>query len=97
MKDGNLVVTDLNSTNGTFIDDKRLTPGVPAIISPGRLLTFGNMSPNSSLPNHSFLTIHITHYILPNLRPHYHNDANMLEHHIYKISSSSLDPPPAFE
>lgn len=43
MKEGSLVVTDLNSTNGTFIDDKRLSPGVPAMIQPGRYLTFGTV------------------------------------------------------
>ncbi|KAK1378767.1 FHA domain-containing protein [Heracleum sosnowskyi] len=42
MKEGSLVVTDLNSTNGTFIDDKRLSPGVPATIQSGRYLTFGD-------------------------------------------------------
>ncbi|WOH11673.1 hypothetical protein DCAR_0831163 [Daucus carota subsp. sativus] len=42
MKEGSLVVTDLNSTNGTFIDDKRLSPGVPATIETGRYLTFGD-------------------------------------------------------
>lgn len=42
MKEGSLVVTDLNSTNGTFIDDKRLSPGVPATIQTGRYLTFGD-------------------------------------------------------
>ncbi|KAM7528331.1 hypothetical protein LguiB_031741 [Lonicera macranthoides] len=39
-KDGSLVVTDLDSTNGTFIDDKRLSPGVAAAVSPGRCITF---------------------------------------------------------
>lgn len=43
MKEGSLVVTDLNSTNGTFIDDKRLSPGVPATIETGRYLTFGTV------------------------------------------------------
>lgn len=41
-KDGNLLVTDLDSTNGTFIDDKRLTPGVVATLSPGSRVTFGD-------------------------------------------------------
>ena len=41
-KDGSLLVTDLDSTNGTFIDEKRLTPGVPAIVPPGRYITFGD-------------------------------------------------------
>ena len=38
-----LLVTDLDSTNGTFIDDKRLRPGVVAAASPGTCITFGNM------------------------------------------------------
>ncbi|XP_009606603.1 uncharacterized protein [Nicotiana tomentosiformis] len=37
-----LVVTDLDSTNGTFIGEKRLRPGVAAAASPGSLLTFGD-------------------------------------------------------
>lgn len=44
-KDGNLLVTDLDSTNGTFINDKRLTPGVVATLSPGSCVTFGKLSP----------------------------------------------------
>lgn len=40
-KDGDLLVTDLGSTNGTFIDEKRLTPGVPSVIPSGRYVTFG--------------------------------------------------------
>ncbi|KAI3756386.1 hypothetical protein L1987_56206 [Smallanthus sonchifolius] len=41
-KGGALLVTDLGSTNGTFIDEKRLTPGVPAVVPPGRYITFGD-------------------------------------------------------
>lgn len=40
-KGGDLVLTDLNSTNGTFIDEKRLAPGVPYVVPPGRYVTFG--------------------------------------------------------
>lgn len=40
-KGGDLLVTDLGSTNGTFIDEKRLTPGVPSVIPSGRYVTFG--------------------------------------------------------
>ncbi|XP_065852134.1 uncharacterized protein [Euphorbia lathyris] len=36
----NLLVTDLDSTNGTFIDDKRLNPGVVAAVSSGSFITF---------------------------------------------------------
>lgn len=36
-----LVVTDLDSTNGTFIGEKRLVPGVAAAALPGSLVTFG--------------------------------------------------------
>ena len=43
-KEGNLLVTDLDSTNGTFIDDKRLRPGKVATISPGSCITFGTCS-----------------------------------------------------
>ncbi|XP_059593554.1 uncharacterized protein LOC100263360 isoform X1 [Vitis vinifera] len=43
-KEGGLLVTDLDSTNGTFIDDKKLSPGVAAPVSPGSCITFGNMT-----------------------------------------------------
>ncbi|KAF2306480.1 hypothetical protein GH714_018456 [Hevea brasiliensis] len=42
-KEGNLLVTDLDSTNGTFIDDKRLRPGVVAKAPPGSILTIGDI------------------------------------------------------
>lgn len=45
-KGDSLLVTDLDSTNGTFIDEKRLKPGVVAIASPGSRITFGNTSRN---------------------------------------------------
>ncbi|GAA0183035.1 RNA splicing factor [Lithospermum erythrorhizon] len=38
----NLVITDLDSTNGTFIDERRLTPGVPYAALPGNKITFGD-------------------------------------------------------
>ncbi|XP_057433340.1 uncharacterized protein LOC130726128 [Lotus japonicus] len=41
-KPGKLLVTDLDSTNGTFIDDKRLRPGVISPVSSGSLVTFGD-------------------------------------------------------
>ncbi|XP_028758063.1 uncharacterized protein LOC114717135 [Neltuma alba] len=41
-KGGNLLVTDLDSTNGTFVDDKKLRPGVVATVSSGSCLIFGD-------------------------------------------------------
>ncbi|CAL0323009.1 unnamed protein product [Lupinus luteus] len=41
-KQESLLVTDLDSTNGTFVDDKRLRPGVVATVSSGSLITFGD-------------------------------------------------------
>ncbi|XP_027081279.1 zeaxanthin epoxidase, chloroplastic-like [Coffea arabica] len=38
-----LVITDLDSTNGTFIDQRRLKPGVPAFAVPGSRITFGDV------------------------------------------------------
>ncbi|CAN8283807.1 unnamed protein product [Cochlearia groenlandica] len=38
----NLLVTDMNSTNGTFIEDKRLIPGVASPAFPGTRITFGD-------------------------------------------------------
>ncbi|OEL23489.1 hypothetical protein BAE44_0015492 [Dichanthelium oligosanthes] len=42
-KDGNLLVTDLDSTNGTYINERRLNPGFPVPIDPGSLLIFGDI------------------------------------------------------
>jgi len=55
--DGQLRVTDLNSTNGTFIDEQRLTP--TAILPKGSILRVGTISfrhdefPRSEAPRHS--------------------------------------------
>ncbi|XP_073147703.1 zeaxanthin epoxidase, chloroplastic [Henckelia pumila] len=38
----NLLITDLESTNGTFIGEKRLRPGVVSTALPGNLVTFGD-------------------------------------------------------
>lgn len=40
-KEGNLLVTDLDSTNGTYINDMRLKSGASAILTPGSYITFG--------------------------------------------------------
>uniref|UniRef100_A0A0E0F937 FHA domain-containing protein n=3 Tax=Oryza meridionalis TaxID=40149 RepID=A0A0E0F937_9ORYZ len=42
-KEGSLLVTDLDSTNGTYINERRLTPGFPTPIDPGSLLIFGDI------------------------------------------------------
>uniref|UniRef100_A0A0E0BET0 FHA domain-containing protein n=1 Tax=Oryza glumipatula TaxID=40148 RepID=A0A0E0BET0_9ORYZ len=42
-KEGSLLVTDLESTNGTYINERRLTPGFPTPIDPGSLLIFGDI------------------------------------------------------
>ncbi|KAK2640973.1 hypothetical protein Ddye_022736 [Dipteronia dyeriana] len=41
-KGENLLVTDLDSTNGTFVDNKRIRPGVVATVSSGSYITFGD-------------------------------------------------------
>ncbi|WCJ27976.1 SMAD/FHA domain-containing protein [Euphorbia peplus] len=43
-KGENLLVTDLDSTNGTFINEKRLKPGVVAAVSSGNFITFGDQN-----------------------------------------------------
>lgn len=41
-KEGSLFVTDLDSTNGTYLNEKRVPPGATARVAPGSLLTFGD-------------------------------------------------------
>ncbi|KAL4203177.1 hypothetical protein AMTRI_Chr01g102690 [Amborella trichopoda] len=41
-REGNLMVTDLDSTNGTYINEKRLNPGISAAASPGSCIVFGD-------------------------------------------------------
>jgi hypothetical protein len=38
-------VTDLDSTNGTYINERRLNPGFPVPIDPGSFLIFGLLDP----------------------------------------------------
>ncbi|CAL4995823.1 unnamed protein product [Urochloa decumbens] len=42
-KDGKLLVTDLDSTNGTYINERRLNPGFAIPIDPGSFLIFGDI------------------------------------------------------
>ena len=39
---GNIVVIDLGSTNGTFVDGHRLEPGQPEPLHPGSEISFGH-------------------------------------------------------
>ncbi|KAL2945592.1 Zeaxanthin epoxidase chloroplastic [Bienertia sinuspersici] len=41
-KEGSLLITDLDSTNGTYINEKRVPPGVTEVVPAGSLLTFGD-------------------------------------------------------
>ncbi|URD87551.1 FHA domain containing protein [Musa troglodytarum] len=41
-KGGTLLITDLDSTNGTYIDDKKLRPGAVTTVPPGSCITFGD-------------------------------------------------------
>lgn len=41
-KEGSLFITDLDSTNGTFINEKRVPPFATDRVPPGSLLTFGD-------------------------------------------------------
>ncbi|KAJ7296108.1 hypothetical protein O6H91_02G088500 [Diphasiastrum complanatum] len=41
-REGSLFVTDLDSTNGTFIDNKKLRPGAVTPVLPGSYITFGD-------------------------------------------------------
>lgn len=40
---GMLKITDMNSTNGTYVDGERLTPDVPFPVSPGQRIRFGDV------------------------------------------------------
>jgi pSer/pThr/pTyr-binding forkhead associated (FHA) protein len=37
-------ITDLNSTNGTFVNEQRLTPNLPHPLSSGDMIRIGSMS-----------------------------------------------------
>ncbi|CAM6007671.1 unnamed protein product [Sphagnum balticum] len=41
-RDGQLYVTDLDSTNGTYVDNKQIRPGAVTLVSPGSNVTFGD-------------------------------------------------------
>ncbi|XP_058755748.1 uncharacterized protein LOC131628956 [Vicia villosa] len=41
-KEDNLLVMDLDSTNGTYVNEIRLKPGVVTAVSPGSFITFGD-------------------------------------------------------
>jgi pSer/pThr/pTyr-binding forkhead associated (FHA) protein len=45
---GNLVVEDLGSVNGTFINGKRLSPYLPELLSDGDILQLGRLVINVS-------------------------------------------------
>ncbi|XP_057474332.1 uncharacterized protein LOC130762614 isoform X2 [Actinidia eriantha] len=47
---GSLLVTDLYSTNGTFIAEKRLRPGVAGTISSGSCITFDTLLLDPGIP-----------------------------------------------
>ncbi|RRT55129.1 hypothetical protein B296_00019887 [Ensete ventricosum] len=49
-KGGRLLITDLDSTNGTYIDDKKLRPGAVTTVPPGSCIIFGNHT--QKLPFH---------------------------------------------
>lgn len=41
-RNGQLFITDLDSTNGTFINEKRIRPGAVTSVPPGSYITFGD-------------------------------------------------------
>ncbi|XP_072975779.1 zeaxanthin epoxidase, chloroplastic [Typha angustifolia] len=41
-RNGDLLVTDLDSTNGTYINEKKLRPGAVTAAYPGSVITFGD-------------------------------------------------------
>nr|ABK23669.1 unknown [Picea sitchensis] len=43
-KEGILFVSDMNSTNGTYIDNTRLSPGAVTVLSAGSCITFGDIN-----------------------------------------------------
>lgn len=41
--DGTLAVTDMDSTNGTYVNERKLVPGFAVAVNPGSLLIFGDI------------------------------------------------------
>eukprot|EP00850_Spirogloea_muscicola_P010192 SM000059S18669 [mRNA] locus=s59:321850:322529:+ [translate_table: standard] len=41
-KDGKMFVTDLDSTNGTFLGGRKLRPGAVTQVDPGNVIVFGD-------------------------------------------------------
>lgn len=62
-KGGSLLVTDLDSTNGTYINERRLNPGFPVSIDPGSFLIFG-LYLDPTIPSVQF--IHQFNHVLEN-------------------------------
>lgn len=46
LNDGTIRIEDVNSTNGTYVNNERLTPGVPKAIKPGDVVRMGNATLN---------------------------------------------------
>lgn len=65
-KGGTLLITDLDSTNGTYIDDKKLRPGAVTTVPPGSCITFGNHT--QKLPFHcitySSVKVHANSFVM---------------------------------
>jgi pSer/pThr/pTyr-binding forkhead associated (FHA) protein len=77
-KDGLLLVTDLDSTNGTFINEKRLKPGAVTPAPPGSYMTFGILA---IIPINFLLLFLVLIQSLASL--HYIVQTKVLLHHNY--------------
>ena len=62
LRDGEASIADTGSTNGTFLEERRLIPGVEESLTPGALVRFASVTLNyERIPADSGLTVESAH------------------------------------